>query len=286
MIHHRCPDCGQVLSNSPEAAGMTIACLHCRSPITVPREGNVAAREAVGLAALGELRSDASRSSEPVLDRIARFLRVPGPDGASSPLRVRQRVGLVVMGLFLGGLFGGGALGWVIYSLVQCRASLNWPSAPGKVERSGVFEKIDRTAQGRRMVEHSAAVVYQYTVQGKEYTSSRLAFGPEQTYASTAKSEAARYRPEQEVAVYYDPTDPKNAVLERRLLFGTYIWGVLGASFGFAGLRMLCVGLTPTLASAGSRWLPWAHRLTWPDLILGVVGVITLMFWLPMMLGL
>jgi hypothetical protein len=260
---------------------MSIACPHCRSPITVPRQGNVTVREVIALSALGEPRPDASRSSEPVLDSIARFLRLPGADRLPAPLRVRQRIGFLIVGLFPCMLFGGGALFWVISSFVECRASLNWPSVPGKVESSGVFVRGDR-----RKAEFSAAVVYQYTVRGKEYTRSRLAFGPEGTYVATAKAEAARYRPEQEVTVYYDPADPKNAVLERRLLFGTYIWAVRGASLGFAGLRMLCVGLTPTLTSARSHWLPWAHRLTWPDLILGVVGVITLMFWLPMMLGL
>jgi hypothetical protein len=192
---------------------------------------------------------------------------------------------LGVLSLFLAGL-SGGVIVHVISSFVDCRASRNWPSVQGKVERADVSRKVERSARGRPMIEYSAVVVYEYEVEGRKYSSYRLAFGSAENYAASARAEAGRYRPDQKVDVYYDPANPNYAVLERRVTFGTYLWGLLGVPLGFATVRLLCTSLIPTRALANSRWLPWAHRLTWPDLILAVVGLIGMVFWMPMMLGL
>jgi hypothetical protein len=53
---------------------------------------------------------------------------------------------------------------------------------------------------------------------------------------------------------------------------------------GYWGLR--CLLLAPALASRNSRWLPWSHRFTWPDLPLTIVGVIGTLAWMAMMSGL
>jgi len=88
------------------------------------------------------------------------------------------------------------------------------------------------------------------------------------------------------VTVYHDPADPKSAVLQREVLFGGYLFALVGLFVGYIGVRLLMVAWTPTLASSTSRWLPWSRRFTWIDLPLTVLGAIGLLLWLPMLFGL
>jgi hypothetical protein len=285
MIRHRCPDCGELLVNSPHAAGMTINCPHCRSEVKVPEEGTAARDDAARRTAVGEARYDSDLPTESVLDGIGGWVGAHTADGPPAPLNARKRIVLGVLGLFLAALFGGMFV-WAVTEFAACGASRDWPSAPGKVERAGVAEEVSRTMRGRKRVSHSAAVRYKYTAQGRDHTGTRVGFGPEQNYSFLARELAERYRPDQPVTVYYDPADPRNAVLQREVLFGGYVFGFVGLFVGFCGVRLLLVSLTPTTGTANSRWLPWSRRVTWPDLPVTVLGVIGMVLWVPMLFGL
>src|SRR6202023_2561132 len=104
------------------------------------------------------------------------------------------------LGLFLTALFGS-LFVWSVFSFVECWMSRNWPSVQGAVKSAGLLEKVGRDSRGRRTVEYSASVVYQYKVADREYTGARLGFGPEQNYAFLARAIAERYQPKQQVTV-------------------------------------------------------------------------------------
>jgi hypothetical protein len=285
MIRHRCPECGELLVNSPSAAGLTITCPHCRSPVEVPPEGTVARGEVARVPAGMEALPESDRAEESVLDRIGGVVGAHTADGPPGPLTARKRIVLGVFGLVLAALFGGMFV-WAVSEFAACRASRNWPSAPGQVEGAGVLEEISRTRRGRERVEYSTVVRYKYAVQGRDHTGARVGFGPSQSYSFLASELAGQYRPGQPVTVYYDPADPKNAVLRREVLFGGYVYGFVGLFGGFWGVRLLLVSVTPTTRTADSRWLPWSRRVTWPDLPLVVLGVIGVVLWVPMLFGL
>jgi hypothetical protein len=222
---------------------------------------------------------------EPIIDRIGRWIGAHASDEPPAPMGIGKRILYGLLGLFLTALFGG-LFAWAVYSFVEAQASQKWPSVQGKVISAGLGTKVGRTSRGRRTVEYSAAVVYQYTVQGQEHTSAQLAFGPEQNYSFVARAVAERYHKDQKVTVYYDPANPKNAVLQREVLFGGYVYGFVGLFVGFCGLRLVLLSFTPMMASKNSRWLPWSHRFTWPDLPLLIVGALGLVLWIPMLFGL
>jgi hypothetical protein len=284
MIQFRCPICDGALTQSPGTVGLTIACAHCHSPIKVPSGGNNPIDRAARSFAPAAGRREPAGPAVPVIDRIGRLIGAHASEEAPRPLGVGKRIGSAFLGLFLTAIFGG-IFVWVVLSFVQSRASQRWPSVQGKVLSAGVAEKVGRTSRGRRTVEYSAAVVYQYTVDGKEFSSSEMSFGPQQTYSFLAKKLANQYEEGQEVTVYYDPANPKTAVLRREVMFGGWVFGLAGLLVGFIGLRLLLLALVPTVGSRNSRWWPWSQRYTWVDLLLTIVGGIGVLLWVPMLLG-
>src|SRR5262249_9806680 len=101
-----------------------------------------------------------------------------------------------------------------------------------------------------------------------------------------ARALAAKYQPGERVTVYYDPADPKYAVLRREVQASTFLYGFFGLMVSCVGLRMFFIAVFPVISSSNSRWFPWSYRVTWPDLLL-VVGVFLGAFLLvPMLLGL
>ena len=85
-----------------------------------------------------------------------------------------------------------------------------------------------------------AKVRYQYTVNGRIYTSEKVSFGE---YGSNDPRDAYkvvhRYRPGQKVSVYYEPMDPGSVVLEPGKIGGLFIplfVGPIFVLFGFLSL--------------------------------------------------
>lgn len=91
----------------------------------------------------------------------------------------------------------------------------NWVSTQGVVVDSRVDSRNEPGAD-RPNIRYGARVTYQYDVGGTTYRSSRVGFGGGIWRADrrSAEAEAARYPPEAKVTVYYDPANPRNAVLE------------------------------------------------------------------------
>jgi hypothetical protein len=74
---------------------------------------------------------------------------------------------------------------------------------------------------------------YQYEVDGKIYTGDRISFSAVEGGEKKSESQAVvnRYPSGQRVIVYYDPKHPNKAVLERGLIWKTFMPFIAGLSF-------------------------------------------------------
>ena len=133
-------------------------------------------------------------------------------------------------------------VGVVIQSIRTSRkveAAQLWPSVKGLVSTSVV-----KRGGGKNRV-YSAKIRYTYSVHGFEFKGRRLALGGELDTSNRARAEArcAKYPEGSEPEVFYDPSNPKDACLERVQEgkgFTLLIAGVLAA----VGVTML-LGLVP-----------------------------------------
>ncbi len=116
-----------------------------------------------------------------------------------------------------------GVAAWLLIPAVrefkQARASRSWPSVPGKIVSANVVYtapiNTDMDSRIRRGT-YRPVLEYDYEVNGKSYRANHRVFGDEAiAYGTSNRAEAiiGVYPPDKTVQVYYDPTDPGNAVL-------------------------------------------------------------------------
>ncbi len=154
---------------------------------------------------------------------------------------------LFIFGIILAVLWGFGfsftRAGW--RGILDAQKSLEWPTTPGKVLSVMVEAQkpvnSDIGNSGVRRTTYRPALQYSFTVNGKTYGSGHRTFNDDViTYSSIEKARAAmkNYHVEQIVQVYYDPSNPRNSVLEP---------GKSGASWRSltAGILCLVLGLIP-----------------------------------------
>lgn len=120
----------------------------------------------------------------------------------------------------------------MIKNLIGSRASNSWPQAQATITRFEIVEDY----LGRRLPSYQPKVEYRFSVDGKDYSGSRLAFG---VHSSEIRSEieelGVKYAPGTQHAVYYDPADLTQSVIER----GTHWLAYVGL---VVPLAMLIVG--------------------------------------------
>jgi uncharacterized protein DUF3592 len=95
-------------------------------------------------------------------------------------------------------------------------AAADWPRAMGKIVESVAESHREISAAGRTMMTvWSPKIEYQYSVAGRDYHSSHVAYGAVVSGGKTmADRIVARYPQGQTVMVHYDPANPALAVLE------------------------------------------------------------------------
>src|SRR5215475_6849563 len=103
------------------------------------------------------------------------------------------------------------------YALRMVRKSATWPKVLGRIVSSEIIDTSD--AEGSS---YEIKLAYEYSVQGAIYRCDR--FGWMGNNTAGLKSDANRivesYPVGRAVGVYYDPSDPAQAVLESRRLKG------------------------------------------------------------------
>jgi hypothetical protein len=148
-------------------------------------------------------------------------------------------------------------LGVALYSFKQislARGSYNWPSVPAKIVSSEV-KATQREAEKKRVyTTYSADIAFQYTVNGKEFTSNLAMIDqPPKTFSTDAQTLVQKYPPGSTVMAHYNPQNPNQAILEMGVARSTYVAFVVGVvlaalGLGLFGFRMLS---TPRVVHIG-----------------------------------
>ena len=150
----------------------------------------------------------------------------------SSEVRKQRWLGLLVVvfpclplaGFFVPGWVVMAALGVgffaavsaaIIYRTRRAQRASHWPSTRGRIVRS----QMQRTKRGGGTsapgIGNLADIEYVYSVAGVEYRGSRVGIGEIAPDSPEVAAALDRYRAGREGPVYYNPADPKDAVLER-----------------------------------------------------------------------
>jgi hypothetical protein len=97
------------------------------------------------------------------------------------------------------------------WDLARARASVTWPTVPGKVE----WSRIEKTKAVRGPLFYRLAIAYCYEVDGRTYQGDTVQFGPPRiTDRELIEKLADKYPAGKDVTVHYNPYAPEDAVLE------------------------------------------------------------------------
>lgn len=148
--------------------------------------------------------------------------------------------------LILGAVFLAAGIGLSIWGhgmLAEAKASADWPTVQGKVTSSGVSVRKSTSGSGskkRTSTVYEPSVIYDYTVNGKSYTSHRITAGD---FSSSSSKRAHRivnkYPAGSTATVYYNPDEPYQSVLEPGATFFSYVPFGSGILFAVVGALVL-----------------------------------------------
>ncbi len=138
-----------------------------------------------------------------------------------------------------------------VVSFVRTRllasASTRWPNVSGTITTSSVVEEQieddgDKdSSTPRNIYRYQIDLRYAYRVNARDYVGTSANFGWTAIYGlrEQAETAASRYRPGDNVTVYYDPDYPATAVLEPDNRQGSFAPLIFSAIFAVAGSGML-----------------------------------------------
>lgn len=123
-------------------------------------------------------------------------------------------------------------LGWFGRDFYFGRASRSWRKADGQIVGRG-----GRGGGAQRIDDLAAALTYTYSVNGVEYTSNRYDFAGRSADADESAVVAGR-APGQRVTVWYDPAEPRRAVLVQGVQASNYLRLGIAAALLITGLAV------------------------------------------------
>jgi Protein of unknown function (DUF3592) len=141
----------------------------------------------------------------------------------NSTAREASRTLKIVLSIVCLALVAGGCvLGVIAYrAIAEAKQSLDWPTVPGRVVRSGVDVSVhrDRTHDSdrrhRETRSYSAAIEYEFEVDGTVWRGTRIAVMSDQFGSrSWAEATTKRFPVGTEVTVSFNPPNPEQCVLE------------------------------------------------------------------------
>lgn len=106
-----------------------------------------------------------------------------------------------------------GIIGIIVYEvkrLQKANDSRSWPSTYGRIVSAGTKTVAAGGSDNYGAMANVPDIRYEYSVHGARYSGKQLSFGPG---IGSTKSVLARYQPESTVKVYYNPSNPSEAVL-------------------------------------------------------------------------
>ena len=140
-------------------------------------------------------------------------------------------------------IFIGIGVGMLIKLLVDFRKaklSKKWLTIEGTIISSELDIETSSDADGDQSTTYIAKVTYTYTVDGTEYKSECINFnyGMRTSNRRTQQAVIDLYFPGRHVTVFYNPQDPEQAVLERRVN-GAFTTFLVAAIFIVIGIVVL-----------------------------------------------
>ena len=136
-------------------------------------------------------------------------------------------VSFIVLGLFFSFLG--------IRDIVRANASIDWPSAPGRVLDISVNSDFSRTGNHGSSTSYQAEVLYEFSVDGASIRGSRVAYGEFGGSQNRARRRENRYPIGKNVTVYYMPNNPKESLLEPGMKWQVWIFLGVGLIFFIIG---------------------------------------------------
>ncbi len=118
-------------------------------------------------------------------------------------------------------------LGSIVYMRWKVGTMRAWLSTTGMVFASGLERQKTTDRSGYEREVDIPVVHYSYQVGGQLYESTRVTFGPEPLEAGK-EVPTVRYPTGAQVTVFYDPQNPREAVLERKAPLQAALWLILG----------------------------------------------------------
>ena len=122
--------------------------------------------------------------------------------------------------------------------LDNAKASVDWPTTPGVIERSEVVTSKNNDNQTM----YEPEVAYSYSVDGKDYEGNTVGFGAKFSSSSRgfADDVVGKYPKGKDVSVHFRPEQPGDSVLEPGVTWMSYVPYAIGLLF--LGIGLLFVG--------------------------------------------
>ena len=169
--------------------------------------------------------------------------------------RVRLLLTIVLLLFFSGGCFAGVM---AYRAIIEAQQSLQWPTAPGRIVRSGVNVSVhrdrshDRDRRKQETRSYSAGIEYEFEVDGDTVKGSRIAVISDQ-FGSKAWAETTtqKFPVGGEVTVSYNPAKPEQSVLEPGRWGGAGFLLIIAGAFGlFPPLLLKAIWSTKPLETS------------------------------------
>jgi hypothetical protein len=153
--------------------------------------------------------------------------------------------------------------------IIAVRRARHWQATFGRVVASAVEARatVRPGIAAEKVVGNYPRIVYEYEVEGRRHQSHRLTFARESPNRAIAAT-LARYPVGAEVTVYYDPTRPSEAVLERAA--GGFAVGVGSTWAVVAGIVAASIFGLDHLLALVDRLLPNADS---PQIVVLIGGL-------------
>ena len=125
----------------------------------------------------------------------------------------------------------------------KAEESQSWASTSGQITESYVRRQDSVDNEGYSTTTYYPEIRYSYEALGREYIGDQVAFGGSVGGTKTrAHDGLANYPVGRNVIVFYEPSRPEEAVLERRLGGGGKVFLFVGGLFLLISIFILCVG--------------------------------------------
>lgn len=124
-----------------------------------------------------------------------------------------------------------------VRQFMQAKASAAWPTVTGVITVAELGKQMGNERD--ESTTYSADISYDYLVNDRSYVNGAVSFdGVKSSDPATARRILKRYPVGKQVAVYYNPNDPQDAVLEPGLHGGSWFLPLFGALFVAVGVGL------------------------------------------------